>query len=234
MAHPTRTIPPTNTPAPDRAASAPTPLPFPSTDDQQDLQIIEAIRSGDNSAWTRLIQRYQDRLFSVCVRMVHDRELATDLTQDAFIKIIQGLDSFDGRAKFSTWAIRITMNVCLSKLRSEKLRRHASLDAPAKGGDAGEGESPSSEAWGREQTRELAAASSVEAHEDRRRVLLALRELEPDQRAVIILADCRGLAYEHIAEVLGVAVGTVKSRLFRARASLRDTIERQAERQSEQ
>ncbi len=158
--------------------------------------------------------------------MVRDRDLAADLTQDSFIKIIQGVESFDGRSKLTTWMIRVTMNVCLSKLRSEKLRRHASLESL--GGGAGAGSlSSRRRADGRESGSggELEAGSHVEAHEERERVLRALADLDPDQRAILILCDCRGLPYEQIAEVLGVAVGTVKSRVFRARTALRDAVE---------
>ncbi|GJQ28954.1 MAG: RNA polymerase subunit sigma-24 [Phycisphaerae bacterium] len=193
------------------------------SDDATDLRIIDAIRRGDPAGWNTLITRYQDRLFAVCVRMVHNRDLAADLTQDAFVKLIQGLPSFDGRAKFSTWAIRVTMNVCLSRLRSEKLRRHASLEALSESDDGTR--SSSGREAGFEQGREQSTSDGVELHEDRARVLAALRELDPDQRSVIILSDCHGQSYEQIAAVLGVAVGTVKSRLFRARTALRDAVE---------
>jgi RNA polymerase sigma-70 factor (ECF subfamily) len=197
--------------------------PHPPTDeDAYDLQLVEAIRAGNMQAWPALISRYQDRLFSTCLRMVHNRELAADLTQDAFVKVIQHINSFDGRAKFSTWLIRITMNVCLSRLRAEKVRRAASLDTLH---DSSNNQTDSFQRFDFEQTKEPAAGSSVELHEDQERVLSALRLLEPDQRAVLILCDCRGLSYEQISEVLGVAVGTVKSRLFRARTALRDAVE---------
>ncbi len=211
------------------SASAFLPLPSPTVPhepirEDDDLQLVERIRAGDPDAWVALISTYQDRLFSVCVRMVRDRELAADLTQDAFVKIIQGLPSFDARAKLSTWMIRVTMNVCLSKLRSEKLRRHASIDAIR------EGPGPRANPDGRSgyelpQDREPAPISGVQAHEDRARVLRALQTIDPEQRAVLILADCQGHSYEEIAHVFGVAVGTIKSRLFRARTALRDAIE---------
>lgn len=200
----------------------PDPHPEPE-DDAQDTAALAAIRRGDPSAWGDLIQRHQDRIYSMCVRMVRDRELATDLAQDAFVKIIKGIDSFDGRSRLTTWMTRIAMNVCLSKLRSEKLRRHASLEgmSESRSGDGG-----SDRGMELEQSREPEQTSGVETHEDRERVLAALRLLDPDQRAVLILCDCQGNSYEQIAVVLGVAVGTVKSRLFRARAALRDAVER--------
>lgn len=202
----------------------PTDSPLP---DDPDVRLVEDIRCGQPDGWSTLIKRYQDRLFSVCLRLVHDRELAADLTQDAFVKVIQGLDKYDGRSKLSTWMIRVTMNVCLSKLRSEKLRRHASLDAMAAGNSDREGGGRGAEFEAPEpRTREHGTGSGVIEQEDRRLVLQALQLLEADQRAVLILRDAQDLEYEQIAEVLGVAVGTVKSRLFRARAALRNEMEK--------
>lgn len=192
-------------------------------DDETDRRLVMAIRSGDADAWTTLIERYQVRIFSVCVRMVRDRELASDLTQDAFIKIIKGLDSFDERAKLSTWVYRVTMNVCLSKLRSEKLRRHASLESLGAGPGRDEGRRPD---LGFAQEREPGAESGVEEDEDRRRVVAALDVLSEEHRAILVLRDGRGLEYEQIAEALDIPIGTVRSRLFRARAALRQAMER--------
>lgn len=188
-------------------------------DDARELELVARIRRGDPDAWAELLEGYQDRLHAVCFRMVHHRELAADLTQDAMVKIIQGLESYDGRSKLSTWMIRVTMNVCLSKLRSEKLRRHASID--------GMRERPGGDRFGEpfEQSREPSAASGVEEKDRQQRLAEALGRLSPEQRAILILRDARGLDYEQIAEVMDLALGTVKSRLFRARAALREAIE---------
>ena len=229
-----------------RGASTPAAQPAAATpiaEDDGDIQLVNDIRAGKPHGWTTLITRYQDRLFTVCLRMVHNRDLAADLTQDSFVKVIQGLDKYDGRSKLSTWMIRVTMNVCLSKMRSEKLRRHASLEAMGAGGgtgsaaDAGRGdgehrafeladERTAGGVVGRVGEGELSEEPGVIHDEDRRRVLRALQLLEPDQRAVLMLRDAQGLEYDQIAEVLGVAVGTIKSRLFRARAALRDEMGR--------
>ena len=207
-----------------------------------DLELIARIRAGQHAAWSELIVRYQDRLFAVCVKMVHDRELAADLTQDSFVKLLQGIDSFDGRSKFSTWAIRVCMNVCLSRLRAEKLRRHASLDAPTQSARSSGPVREAAPSWGESMpagaglsgTREPDGSLGVETREERADLLAALRLLDPEQRAVLILCDCRGLPYDQIGQVLGVAVGTVKSRVFRARTALRDAVERiQRERSQE-
>lgn len=189
-----------------------------------DMPLVEAIRRGETAAWTQLLTRYQNRIFSLCLRMVSHREMAEDLAQDCMVKLLQGLSSYDGRSRLSTWVYRITMNVCLSKLRSEKYRRHASLDAFGAG--AGGGEEEGGGDPGIAQRREQGTHEGVEEREDRGRMLAALAQLDEQQRAILLLRDSRGLDYEQIAEVLDVPVGTVKSRLFRARAALRDLMEK--------
>ncbi len=192
-------------------------------EDAREQRLVAAAQKGDQSVWPELIRLYQSRMFGLCLKMVHNRDMAADLTQDAFLKIIKGLDTYDGRSKFSTWAYRITMNVCLSKLRSEKLRRHASLDAPGKDVDGAAGAA----SWGTSmiQERELSPGSGVERQDERRLLSAGLQTLDPEQRAILILRDGRELDYEQIAATLGIAVGTVKSRLFRARVALREAIE---------
>lgn len=194
-----------------------------SIEDARERHLVAAAQRGDQSVWPELIRMYQSRMFGLCLKMVHNRDMAADLTQDAFLKIIKGLDTYDGRSKFSTWAYRITMNVCLSKLRSEKLRRHASLDATGKDADGEAGTA----SWGASMTqeRELSPGSGVERQDERRLLSAGLQKLDPEQRAILILRDGRDLDYEQIAETLGIAVGTVKSRLFRARVALREAIE---------
>jgi len=170
---------------------------------------------------------YQDRVYATCLRMVGDRDAAADLAQDTFVKVIQGLGSYDGRSKLSTWITRVAMNACLSWKRSQKLRRHASLDAVRDGWDGWEGgEGGGIGSWGtRGPEGEPGPEQSVELGERNNRVAAALAALNPEQRAILVLRDVQGLDYEQIGEVLGVAVGTVKSRLFRARLALRELIE---------
>ena len=203
----------------------------PATDDAREMALVRAIQGGDTGAWSELLTRYQDRLFGVCLRMVGDRDRAADYAQDSMVRIIEGLGSYGGRAKLSTWMIRVTMNVCFSRMRSEKLRRHASLDAGVNGQDRGGGSggpgrprSAAERAADFEQ-REPAAAARVENEELRRLLAEGLLRLSAEQRAILVLRDSRGLEYEQIAEVLDVPVGTVKSRLFRARAALREVLE---------
>jgi len=211
------------------------PAPHPPTDeDALDRAIVARIREaglGSRPAWGELLTRYQSRLYGVCLRMVGDRNLAADLTQDAFVKVLQGLDSWDGRSKLSTWMIRVTMNACLSHLRGAKLRNHASLDAPIagsilRGGSPESADVRASAGSGHAQSRELEPGEGVQREQRRQQVARALSSLEPEQRSVLVLRDVQGLDYQQIAQALGVAEGTVKSRLFRARMALREAIEK--------
>lgn len=204
---------------------------------EMDAILIETIRNGKTAgerqaAWTELLEAHEDRIFATCLRMVRDYETARDLTQDSMVKVIQGLDSFDNRARFSTWLTRVTMNVCISYMRKRRLRRHASLDAPMGGPGAGSGGASGGAGRGAsfsdalESPEEHNAQERVEQREDREMLLAALDLLDPDHRAVLVLRDAQDLDYQQIGDVLGVPLGTVKSRLFRARAALREAIEK--------
>lgn len=210
--------------------SNPNPTP-PQPDPDQPL--VRAAQSGDARALASLLDSYQHRLFAVCLRMLGtDRrahQTASDLTQDALLKLLAGLPNFDHQSLFSTWAIRITMNVVLSHLRSSKLRTHASLnDHPANP----QNPVSRSDIDGRSQSvrvlddqTELSAASRVEHSERAGTVADALTKIDPHHRALLILRDVQGLDYEHIAAALDIPLGTVKSRLFRARLALRAVLE---------
>jgi RNA polymerase sigma-70 factor (ECF subfamily) len=134
------------------------------------------------------------------------------------VRLVQALDQYDARSRFSTWTYRVTTNVCISQMRSAKVRRTSSLDVMAEGP---EGSIRVNQPAGREPDPHL----GVERADVVRRLAGALAELEPDQRAILILRDGQDLSYEHIADVLGVGLGTVKSRLFRARSALRAALE---------
>lgn len=189
----------------------------PNLDDTEDRAIVAAIRRGDAAAWSLLAKRYQHRLYSICVRMVGNRDWANDLTQEAFVKVIQGFDTFDEKARLSTWMIRVTMNTCLSALRARKVRKTARLESVHD--NRAPGTVPRDADW------EPSGHSRVEYDEEHRRLLTALDSIDPEQRAILVLRDGKGLDYDQIAFTLGIPVGTVKSRLFRARSALREKVE---------
>ena len=160
------------------------------------------------------------------MRMVNCPETSADLTQEAMVKIIQGIDAFAGRSKLSTWMIRVTMNVCLTHRRRMRLRNHLSIELPM-GGHRGEGDqSALTIGDSLPCEKETGSFEAVVSREARSRLYRAMDRLEANARAILILRDVQGLDYGQIAEVLDVPTGTVKSRLFRARASLREAIER--------
>ena len=180
-----------------------------------DQALLRAAASGDRSAVAKLIEPEVDRVYAVCLRMVGRPEVARDLAQDALVKAIRGLPDFDGKAQIGTWITRIAMNTALSWLRSQK-RSDRRLKAVAEGlMDAVLGGSV-----------EPAPAWSVQWEERRATVARAMDRLTPEHRAVLVLRDVRGLEYDQIGAVLDIASGTVKSRLFRARAALRDEVTR--------
>ena len=187
----------------------------------REMQLLELHRDGESDATEELLSGYQHRIYGVCYRMLHDAESARDLTQEAMIKILQGLDSFDGRSKLSTWIIRVAMNCCLSHLRREKIRRHASLDLSI-GDGLTLGQSLSDESG---QKREHFDFSSVERDEGRAILERSLQALDADSRAILVLRDVQELEYQQISEILDLPMGTVKSRLFRARAALREKLD---------
>ncbi len=199
-------------PKPEAGRPAPPPTPGPpSGAGDPPASLIDAARSGDEAALERLLAPETDRLYAICLRMLGRPDQASDAAQDALVRVIRGLEGFDGRARFTTWTTRIAMNVCLTRLRDRQ--RRARLDPTA--------------AYTRESARpaEPAAPGRVQGEEDARLVAAALAELSEEHRAVLVLRDIRGMDHDQIAEVLGLPLGTVKSRVFRARAALRDLID---------
>jgi RNA polymerase sigma-70 factor (ECF subfamily) len=191
----------------------------------RELQLLEAYRVGgqaSHAALTELLSGYQRRIYSVCFRMLRRPEDAADLTQDVLLKLVENLSSYDGHSKLSTWVIRVTMNACLSHLRRQKVRDQCSLDDDGRTDAAsGQPRRPLVLA-GREPTPE----KSVEQGQQKTAVLKALDSLDPDTRAILVLRDVQDMDYQQLADVLEVPIGTVKSRLFRARAALREAIEK--------
>ncbi len=210
---------PTGDQQPDDAATA------------RDLHLVAQARAGDRAAMSTLLARYQDRLFAVCVSMVGNRDDAAELAQDTLVKLIRNLHQFDGQSLFSTWAIRIAMNRCLSHLRAARHRRTVSLQGAgsAFSDTRTDSASPAETLRGdvprhhgaAEGDGEHSGRSGVEPLAEHAAVSRALASLDMEQRSILILRDVRGLDYDQIAFVLDVPVGTVKSRLFRARAALR-------------
>ena len=181
-----------------------------------DLDALEAFRAGRQDAFDSLVQRHQGRIFRLGCRLLGDRDAALDAAQETFVKAWKALARFEGKARFSTWLTRIAINQCRNELRKRGTVKHTrpvSLDESAPGSDTARvnslaGLEPS--VWEEARGRELRDAFAA-----------VMRELDPEAREVLILTEVEALSYEGIAELLDVPVGTVRSRLHRARADVR-------------
>lgn len=184
--------------------------------EQNENRLIERAASGDASAFNLLMEKHERRMYAIALRMCKNREDAQDCLQEAMLRVYRSIGAFKGQSAFSTWAYRITMNTCLDELRRKKKSRDTSMDALLD-----QGWSPP----------DVSAAPEKQAirSELRRNLNSAINALPEDMRAAIILRDIHGCAYEEIAQTLDVNVGTVKSRISRARERLREKIRGSAE-----
>lgn len=182
--------------------------------DEQRL-IAECLR-GRSAAYGELIRPYQDRLFNTVYRLVGNAEDAQDVVQEAFIHAYQSLGQFKGDARFYTWIYRIAINAAISHRR----RRRVVLSIHRSPTGREDHEPPDRSEYNR-------PGHALEQAEQERRVQEALDRLSPEHRAVLVLRDMEGEPYETIAQIVGVPIGTVRSRLHRARFELREIWQRE-------
>ena len=186
-----------------------------------DAALVEQYRQGDSAALERLVVKYQNRIYNVVLKICADPDDAAELTQETFVKVIQNLDRFEGRSGFYTWAFRIAVNLTLNYCRRNARLAVRSLDA--------EQQYDSQE---RQVLKDYLsddsspdAAVVVQRKELYEIAAKALMRLDEAQRAVVILRDIEDMSYARIAEVLDIELGTVRSRLSRARSKLREVLE---------
>jgi len=186
--------------------------------------VVARCRCGEKAALGELVSLYQDRVYGLCLRLCGDREAAADLAQETFVRAVSSIERFDERAKFFTWLYRIAVNLSIDRRRQQARRPALSLDAGS-GDSRGDGEvmrgGTIAERLTTSDPRPDERASRAEQH---RAVAGAVQELEDEFRTVVVLRDIDGLDYAEIADVLQVPVGTVKSRLFRARMMLKEKL----------
>ena len=178
-----------------------------------DNRLIADCRDGNTAAFGELVSRYQDRLFNSVLRLTDNAEDARDVVQEAFLHAYQSLHSFKGDALFFTWLYRIAVNTAISMKRKKRVVLR--IQPAGEGGNAIEPLDPS------ETNR---PGHAIEMAEEERRVHEALAKLSTEHRAVLVMKDMEGMKYEAMAEVLGVPVGTIRSRLHRARLEMRDIL----------
>jgi RNA polymerase sigma-70 factor, ECF subfamily len=174
-----------------------------------DATLLARLRAGDEQAFEALVTTYQHRVFGVALRMLGRRAEAEEIAQETFLRAHRALGEFRGEARLGTWLYGIASRLCLNRLASSA-RRHEQGDEAAMLRHAAE----RADAGAALEQRELAAA----LHD-------AIAALPDDRRIVVVLRDLEGLEYEEIAEVLGVPLNTVRSRLHRARLDLQAKLE---------
>ncbi len=172
-----------------------------------DLEYVQWFKEGREQGFNRLVQRHQDRVYNLCYRMLGDAGDAEEAAQEAFMKVHRGLKDFRAEAKFSTWLYRIAVNVSLNIRQSS--RRRSLREAPDY-----DLESAADPAGGPE--------ADLEARRQEAWVQRGIRSLPAEFRVPLVLRDIEGRDYEEIAEITGANLGTVRSRLHRAREKMRD------------
>jgi RNA polymerase sigma-70 factor (ECF subfamily) len=187
-----------------------------------DGPLIERSVKGDYAATERLILKYQQRIYNVVLKICSDPDDAAELTQDTFVKVLENLDRFEGRSSFYTWLFRIAVNLTLNYRQRNARLALRSLDSDYEAYDS-QAKQTLKEFLSDDSAPDPAAiVQKKELHEI---VLGALGNLDEPQKAVLVLRDFEGMSYARIAEVLGIEIGTVRSRLSRARTKLRDMLE---------
>lgn len=171
----------------------------------RDLELLDEFLAGNQAAFDELMRIHEDRVFAIALRMMRNREAALDATQETFLTLYRKADRFHRRAAFSTWLYRVAINTCYDALRRQKRK---AADPLPKGIDPAD-KSSEDEFRGAELRPDIARA---------------LMSLPDDFRAAVVLSDFEGNSLEAVSEILEIPIGTVKSRLFRGRRILADTL----------
>lgn len=188
----------------------------PQQSEDPDADALAAFRAGDAGAFDLLVNRHDRRIHRLAHRILGDTDAALDAAQETFVRAWRALGAFHGASRFSTWLTRIAINTCRNELRRRRTTKHArllSLDERLAGTEVPRSETLPAPGPG--------AHEASRGHEVKEAFQAAMGELEAEEREVLVLREVEDLSYEDIAAILDVALGTVRSRLHRARESLR-------------
>ena len=182
--------------------------------ERDDTRVVADVLNGDVNAYAILVLRYQDRIFRTVVALVGDSDEAEDIAQEIFVKAYASLHRFRGQSQFYTWLYRIAVNRCLDHIKSRNRRvmvrdENGELDAAVLSLDLPSGDSTDA------RMTQMELQSVLET---------ALKQLPEEYRVTFVMREIDGLTYDEISELLGCSVGTVKSRLFRARSRLQNLL----------
>lgn len=171
----------------------------------RDIELIDRYLTGDIDAFSELVSAHEDRVFGICIRMLRNRDAALDATQDTFLTVFRKADRYRAQAAFSTWLYRVTVNTCYDHLRREKRKKADQLPESYDPVD-------------------VQAGDPFHAVEVRPEIEEALAGLSVEFRAAVVLVDLQGMSLEQASDTLEVPTGTIKSRLFRARKQLAQSL----------
>ena len=183
-----------------------------------DEQLVDRVRAGDPVAFASLVHRYSGRLYGLARGMLRDEQDARDVVQETFLHVHRRLDGFRGDSSFRTWLFRIATNAALMRLRRRRRKPESSLDEPAPWSEGDEG--------GPREVADLRPLAD-QVHQDRElgeQIRAAVQALPETYREVLLLADYQQLSMLEIAQVLGISVPNVKTRLHRARLAVRASL----------
>jgi RNA polymerase sigma-70 factor, ECF subfamily len=187
----------------------------------EDLELVRRSQQGDLRAFEGLVERHQKKMINLAFRMTGDYEEACDLAQEAFLSAFRAIKTFRGEARFASWLYGIVLNQTRTRLKQLSARRRLqplSLDDPPRPGGEGEVmELPS---------REASALERMEKREIENKVQECISRLEEEFREPLVLRDILGHSYDEVSALLRVPEGTIKSRLFRARAAMKNCLKR--------
>lgn len=184
-----------------------------------DQEVVLLARSGRDAAYRELIRRYERPIFALLFRMVRDRELAEDLSQETFVKALNAIESYRPEFKFSSWIFKIANNAAIDHLRRRELDT-LSLDGSPHAATPEAMQATALQIGARQES----PLDTVEAKELGGAIEEAIGRLRPEYRACILLRHVEGRAYEEIAEILSLPLGTVKTYIHRARNELRQAL----------
>lgn len=185
------------------------------SDEKTDILIKSALK-GDMQSFEELIYQYEKKVYNVALRVFKNPEDAKDISQDVFIKIYKNLDKFDNKSSFSTWIYRITTNTCIDELRKRKGKETVSINNDIED-DEGRFKREFAD-------NEPTPEEKVISKEGESEIIKSMNTLSDEHRTIIVMRDIEGLSYTEISEIIGVSIGTVKSRISRARLQLKNII----------
>jgi len=188
-------------------------------------RLVRRLKQRDEAAFREMVNTYQQQVFNLVFRMLGNREESEDLAQEVFVTVFKSIDRFRGDSKLSTWIYRIAVNHCKNRFKYLARRMHhasQTLDEVSERNAAGRDGGPAMML----QAQISEPDKVVEGMQLEEAIQREIAALDEDQRVLIILRDIQGLSYQEIASITGLAEGTVKSRLHRARMSLKDNLKR--------